>query len=115
MPTIVIRLDPAKLQNPDLDLRYDIPDMLAERSGGLIADGGYDYETAGDAMHIYLRASDVSAALPHVLSLIETERVHDNALAPAAQVGVSEADAENAVEFRVVYPLGAAGVIRGRP
>ena len=29
------------LENPDADIRYRLPDLLAERSGGIIADDGY--------------------------------------------------------------------------
>ena len=40
MQTIVIVLNPGKLENPDLDLRYQIPDRIEELSGGLIKDNG---------------------------------------------------------------------------
>ena len=43
MQTIIIVLNPAKLENPDLDLRYDIPDRIHEVSNGAIQDNGYDY------------------------------------------------------------------------
>ena len=44
MKNLVLTLDPEKLQNPDLDLRYVIPDLLSARSDGNIRDNGYDYE-----------------------------------------------------------------------
>ena len=43
MPTIALRLDPRELINPDLDIRYALPDLLVERSGGVLSDDGYDY------------------------------------------------------------------------
>ncbi len=43
MRMIVIRLDPQLLSNPDADLRYRIPELLAQRSEGAITDDGYDY------------------------------------------------------------------------
>jgi hypothetical protein len=43
MTKLVVRLDPRRLDNPDADIRYLIPDMLAERSAGVISDDGYDY------------------------------------------------------------------------
>ena len=43
MQTIVILLDPGKLINPDLDLRYLIPDRIMELTDGAIQDNGYDY------------------------------------------------------------------------
>ena len=43
MPKIALRLDPGRLENSDLDIRYALPDLLVERPGGALADGGYDY------------------------------------------------------------------------
>ena len=43
MQTIVIVLDPTKLDNPDLDLRYLVPDRVEAVTQGAIADNGYDY------------------------------------------------------------------------
>ena len=43
MQTIIILLDPSKLVNPDLDLRYKIPDCIEEVTDGRIQDNGYDY------------------------------------------------------------------------
>ena len=111
MPSMVIRIEPDKLQDADLDLRYEIPDLLAERSGGLIKDDGYDYEPHGNAMQIYLRTLDLDSAVPQVVAFLETERLHGNHLSDAAQVGISEAEASATKQFRVVYPAGASGFI----
>ena len=111
MASIVIRLDPEKLEHSDLDLRYEIPDHLARRSAGLIKDDGYDYESHGNAMQIYLQTPDLGSAVPQVISFLETEPLHGNLLAHAAQVGISESDASATSEFRVVYPPGTSGVI----
>lgn len=43
MQTIIVALNPAKLENPDLDLCYYIPDRIEETSNGAIQDNGYDY------------------------------------------------------------------------
>jgi hypothetical protein len=99
----------------DLDLRYDIPDLLAKRAPGLIADDGYDYETDGSAMHIYLETSDNAKALPFIITLLENDRMCGNHLADAAMVGVSERAAVDSTEFNVVYPPADSGtVIRPR-
>jgi hypothetical protein len=111
MSSIVIRLDPTKLDNPDADLRYEIPDLLSERSGGLMNDDGYDYEPEGHAMQIYLKVSEIAGAVEQVVQFLETEHPHGNDLAPAAQVGVSESEPADVTEFRIVYPPGTSGVI----
>lgn len=41
--TIVIVLDPGKLENPDLDLRYDVSARIEAVTDGAVRNGGYDY------------------------------------------------------------------------
>ena len=43
METIVIKLNPELLENPDLDLCYSVPDRIEELSDKKIMDNGYDY------------------------------------------------------------------------
>jgi hypothetical protein len=105
VPRIVIQLDPAQLTNPDLDIRYHLPDILITRSHGRLSDDGYDYVGEGSAprLQLYLRADDALAALPGIVDVLKTERVLDNDL---AGVPVAIEDGE---EFRVVHPPGFAG------
>ncbi|CAN7775460.1 hypothetical protein LJR084_007857 [Variovorax sp. LjRoot84] len=111
MPAILIRLDPARLANPDLDLRYDIPERLAQASGGLVKSSGFDYEDCTDAMLIYLSTSSVTEAMRFVVAMLDDEVVHGNRLADAAQVGVSELSPKEATRYTVVYPSGKAGAL----
>ena len=110
MPTVLIRLDPSRMANPDADLRYVVPDRLVEASQGVLADGAYDYETGSDAMLIFLSADNVDAALPFVIDLLENHVVYDNRLADSAKVGTSDADdSESPSDFITVYPISDAG------
>lgn len=43
METIIVKLDSKKLDNPDLDIIYCLPDRLEEYSNMKIRDNGYDY------------------------------------------------------------------------
>ena len=43
METICIVLDPEKMSNPDLDIRYILPDRVDEFTEGKAFDNGYDY------------------------------------------------------------------------
>jgi len=54
-----ITLDPAKLSNPDADLRYLVSDKVSAISGGRIYDNGYDYDEE-DRMIICLASTDLS-------------------------------------------------------
>lgn len=50
---LVISLDPGSLANPDLDLRYEVPDLLVRESKGAFSDNGYDY-TEDQHMKLFL-------------------------------------------------------------
>jgi hypothetical protein len=104
MHTIVLRLDPGRLENPDLDIRYDLPDLLAERSGGGIANDGYDYAGDRPFLVLFLKAADLDSALACVRDVIENVRVLGNDLRAAAVVAVRGAGGDE-----VVYPAGFAG------
>ena len=110
MATVILRLDPAKLGNPDLDLRYVLPELIVARSGGRLTDEGYDYADddggAAPCLLLFLGAEDADAALPVVLEILKTERVLDNDLSSVA-VAVEEGD-----EFQVVHPPGFDGEFR---
>jgi hypothetical protein len=61
--TLAIRLDPQLLDNPDADIRYRLPDILAEPSGGVISDDGYDYVGTQPLMVVFLKVSQLNLAL----------------------------------------------------
>ena len=65
MATIIVQLDPAKLGNPGLDIRYVLPDLLVSRAGGLLSDGRYDYaeDPAGTKL-LFLQTDEPDAAVP---------------------------------------------------
>ena len=111
MAEIVIRLNPGALLNPDLDLRYEIPDQLARRSGGVIVDDGYGYEPGTAALHLYFRTTNLALALSEVFAVLEKEVLIGNQLGVGAEVGVCEGPAGQAREFSIVFPHGASGVI----
>jgi hypothetical protein len=80
MHTIILKFFPARLTNPDLDLRYILPDLLVKKSGGLIEDGGYDYEAETDTMLIYLLTEDLERAVSCITDVVEKTQVLGNDL-----------------------------------
>ena len=99
MDTIAIKLDPTLLTNPDADLRYTLPDLLAKRSGGVIEDDGYDYVGPSNAMVVFLKVSDLERATSCITDVIANVRVHENDLRTAATVAVKRGE-----KFDVIYP-----------
>jgi len=109
MATIVLKLDPERLENPDADLRYLVPDFLAQRSEGVIADDGYDY-LENYEMVIFLQVTDVARASEIILQVLATERIHGNDLRPGCTVGV-----ERDGTYEVIFPPGFQGEFRVAP
>ena len=98
--TIVLRLDPGQLSNPNADLRYVIPDRLAQKSNNAISDDGYDYGVgASPLMFIFLQAENLDKAVPLVIDRLATERLFGNELTQGTVVAVQSKD-----YFCVVYP-----------
>ncbi|HEV3082482.1 MAG TPA: hypothetical protein VGY66_22045 [Gemmataceae bacterium] len=110
MASFVIRLDPRRLDNPDADIRYRLPDLLAQRSGGVISEDGFDYIGEGPLLVLFLKASALGPALECVLDVVENVRVLGNDLRPAAVVAV-----ERKGEHEVVYPADFEGPFLSGP
>jgi hypothetical protein len=116
VPTIVIRLDPAALADPDADLRYRVPDLLAARTGNLLRDDGYGYEAGTDAMLIFLRTPELPASIEAVTRfLMDSAELLGQDLRPGAQAGTAEVDPVDARACVLFYPPEQAGVTLGLP
>lgn len=50
MQTIIVLLNPGKLENPDMDLCYCLPDRIEEVSDSLIRSNGYDFIDTEEAI-----------------------------------------------------------------
>ena len=103
MQTIIITLDSRKMDNPDLDIRYILPDMIDEYTDGQITDNGFDYIT-GDIMGIWLETENASENVDKVISLIESEEILDNDLSRAAEVFISEEECAELEQCKRIYP-----------
>ncbi|MDP9942631.1 hypothetical protein [Ectopseudomonas alcaliphila] len=103
MKNLVLTLDPEKLQNPDLDLRYVIPDLLSTRSDGNIKDNGYDYEDqesqSPPLLAIFLIAIDFPAALKSINQLMMGEEVLGNNLSSVATLYLEEENCRAKISF----------------
>ena len=109
MQTIIIVLNPAKLKNPDLDLRYCISDRIEEVSNGAIQDNGYDYIDTeegqpGPLMGIWLETESAKERFPVIIKLFQEERFKENDLSMAAEIYISENDTEDLENCTLVYP-----------
>lgn len=96
MQTIVVKLDPALLANPDLDLRYEIPEAIEIYTQGKIVERGYDYlEDENNSMTIWLGCDDASVAYLEVLECFKEQKILDNDLTQCVKIYISaEEDAD---------------------
>lgn len=101
---IAIRLAPGDLANPDADIRYRIPDLIAELTDRAINDNGYDY-TSDETMIIFLLCKDPQRDVQTVIDILRENQICGNAILDTAVIGVSK----DATTFDVVYPAEAAG------
>ena len=109
MQTIVILVNPGKLTNPDLDLRYCIPERIEEVSKGAIRDNGYDYIDTeegqpGPLMGIWLETESAEDHWPVVEKLFRDETFLENDLSAAAEIYISEQDTEALENCVLVFP-----------
>jgi hypothetical protein len=100
MATIHLRLDPRKLENADLDIRYALPDLLALKSNGLISDDGYDYVGNVPFLVLFLKTDDVDRSVELILKTLNSEQVLGNDLLDAVVVAVERDDTKV-----IVHPM----------
>ncbi len=90
MGQIAIILNPATLENPDLDLRYDIPKAIEEITNGKIESYGYDYLGENDLMAIFLKTETPKADMATVCEILKTNTFCDNQVYDVAALYYSE-------------------------
>ncbi len=103
MQTIVIRLSPSKLKNPDLDLRYIVPDKIEEVTNGIITDNGFDY-LPDNSMGIWLETENARESYPLIVKLFRKKKFLKNDLSQSAEIYISENDCESIDNCTRVYP-----------
>ena len=103
MQTILIKLDPSKLTNPDMDIAYDLPDRIEEYTGGEVKDNGYDY-LPDNVLGIWLKTADAAGKVGQIIKLIKEEEFAGNDLSASAEIFVSEDDTAEADACRKAFP-----------
>ena len=109
MQTIIVLLDPGKLENPDMDLCYCIPDRIEEVSNGTIQDNGYDFidtesDQSGPLMGIWLKTESAGENWTIIKKMFQNEKFKGNDLSVSAKIYVSENDTETIENCTLVFP-----------
>jgi len=104
MQTIIIVLDAQKMTNPDLDIRYILPDRIEEYTNGAVKDNGYDY-ISDTKLGIWLETADAENSVKDIAELLKTEKFSDNDLSKTADIYISETECAEIENCRKFYPL----------
>jgi hypothetical protein len=105
MTSFVIKLSARTLPNPDLDLGYLIPDLLKERSDGIIKSDGYDYGPSDSGnLYLFLKTDSPEDAVACINEVMDSETLLGNQLSENGVVAIREGDS-----FNVVYPANYKG------
>ena len=103
MQTIGIVLDPGKMSNPDLDIRYDLPERIEEYTDGKVKENAYDY-LPDERMVIWLDTEDAQKNVVDVIQLISSEMILDNDLTEAAEIYISTLEQAELDQCTKVFP-----------
>lgn len=96
MQTIIIKLDSRKMENPDLDIRYTLPDRLEKITG--IYDNGYDYITEYE-LGIWIETENAEKMFSVVAEIIR----NDSNL-KSAEIYISDNENAELNECKKIYP-----------
>ncbi len=102
METILIILDSKKLENPDLDIVYALPDKLEEYTHNEIYDNGYDYLTNTE-IGIWLATKSAKAGYNKVIEFLENHMVCGNNLLQTAKIYLSSNESAELEECTLIY------------
>ena len=106
METIVIKLNPELLENPDLDLRYALPDRIEELSDKKIMDNGYDYfEGRNNPIGIWMKTESAKQTYSFIVDILKKEMFLGNDLSKSAEIYISKVDCDEFENCKKVYPL----------
>lgn len=104
MSELAIVIDPSRLENADLDIRYDLPDLITAKSNGLVGGTGYDYVGPNSHLAVFFECADSEAGKEWICDTVTKENVLGNNLALAAQAFLKDGD-----DWKCFYPSGHAG------
>lgn len=102
METIIIKLDSSKLENPNLDIIYKLPEKIEEISNGTILDNGYDYISQTEiALFLETKSAENYKI---IIDFLKKEKICDCDLYKSAEIYISKKENAEIEESKKVYP-----------
>jgi hypothetical protein len=113
--SVVVRLDPSAMENPDLDIRWELDKVIREAYPDIpFSDDGYGFARHSEAMLLSYATSGPAQLVEAIVDALTNRTISGNRLATAAMVAIArrreqvEAGSEFA-EHRLVYPAHEVG------
>ena len=104
MGSILIKLNPEKLVNPDLDLRYTIPDKIIEMMDGKVSDDGYDYlDDDVNSIGIFLNSDNAKVDVVAVLEILKSNLFQNNNIYDTAEISICETNDCDLSKYEIVH------------
>lgn len=111
MGTIAIKLNPEKLENADLDLRYLIPDRIEEVTKGKVQDNGYDYSSDDEnSIILFMTSENPEDDVNDVLEILKNEKFLNNDIYKSGIVAIAHGNGEEEDEYKVIHPGNFKGL-----
>lgn len=89
METILIVLDSKKLENPDLDILYALPEQLETYTDKEMYDNGYDYLNNTE-LGIWLATKSAKENCSKLIEFLKQNEICGNNLSETAKIYISE-------------------------
>lgn len=104
MQTILIVLHAERMSNPDLDIRYLLPERIEEYTNNSVKDNGYDY-LSGTELGLWLETENSANNAEKIIQLIRTETFLENDLSKVAEIYISDEECASFDKCRKIYPM----------
>ena len=104
MQTIIIVLNAKKMSNPNLDIRYTLPERIEEYTNNQVKDNGYDY-ISDTKLGLWLETDSSVNNVEKIIQLINTERFFLNDLSKVAEIYISDEESASFENCRKIYPI----------
>ena len=104
MQTIIIVLNSRKMSNPDLDIRYILPERIEEYTNNQVKDNGYDFISESE-LGLWLETDNAVNNADKIIQLINEEKFLENDLSKVAEIYISDEECASFENCRKLYPL----------
>ena len=102
MQTIIVLLNAEMMTNPDLDIRYTLPERIEEYTNNQVKDNGYDY-LSNTKLGLWFETDNAVNNVEKIIQLINAERFLENDLSKVAEIYISDEECALFEDCRKIF------------